>query len=146
MNIRHNALVLVADGQKYLLLRNTGDFKAPKLKVEARDEREGNANRDLAADAPGRRFDNGLGPMRSSMEQTDYQQMAEDAFVAEAAAMLDQHVTADDCPQVIVVAPPRALAELRRTYSRDVRERLTDEVDKTLTGHPIDEIAALLTR
>ena len=41
MNLHHDALVLVADGQKYLLLRNSGDFRNPLLKVEASAERRG---------------------------------------------------------------------------------------------------------
>lgn len=54
MNLHHDALVLVADGQKYLLLRNSGDFRNPVLKVEASAERSGAPTRDLGSDQPGR--------------------------------------------------------------------------------------------
>ncbi len=146
MNIRPNALILVADGEKYLLLRNHGDRNGLKLQVAAHGKQDNPPNRDLADDAPGRRYDNGLGPMRSAMEPTDHQQIAEDRFAGEAAAALDAMATATDTPQIIVVAPPRALAELRRQYSRSVSALLSDELDKTLTGHPVDAIADLLSR
>jgi protein required for attachment to host cells len=146
MNIRPNALILVADGEKYLLLRNHGTKAGLKLQVEGRAVQDNPPNRELADDAPGRRYDNGLGPMRSAMEPTDHQQIAEDRFAAVAAAALDAMATSTDTPQVVVVAPPRALAELRRQYTPAVTALLTDEVDKTLTGHPLDAIADLLAR
>jgi protein required for attachment to host cells len=145
MNIRHNALILVADGQKYLLLHNHGDFRTPALKVEGSAQRRGAPNRDLASDSPGRRYDKGVGPMRSAMEQTDHQQLAEDTFVAEAAAALASRAAGSE-GDIIVVAPPRALAELRRHYTPAVKARLVAEVDKDLTGHSVEDIAAILSR
>lgn len=49
MNLHHDALVLVADSQKYLLLGNNGDFCNPALKVEASAERSGAPTSDVAA-------------------------------------------------------------------------------------------------
>jgi protein required for attachment to host cells len=46
----------------------------------------------------------------------------------------------------VIVAPPRTLAELRRHYSREVSARIVAEIDKDLTGHPVDEIAAIIIR
>ncbi len=143
MNIRHNALILVADGQKYLLLRNHGDFRAPDLKVMTHSERAGAATRDLGADRPGRSYAS-VGNARSSVDMPDLQQQAEDRFAADAAAVLADH--AGNEGDIIVVAPPRALAELRRHYTPAVQARLTAEVDKDLTGHPVPDIAAILSR
>ncbi len=70
MNLHHDALVLVADGQKYLLLRNGGDFRNPVLKVEASAERSGAPTRDLGSDQPGRAFSS-AGGTPSAMEQTE---------------------------------------------------------------------------
>jgi protein required for attachment to host cells len=86
MNLHHDALVLVADGQKYLLLRNSGDFRNPVLKVEASAERSGAPTRDLGSDQPGRAFSSASGTP-SAMEQTDWHQQAEDRFAAEAAGI-----------------------------------------------------------
>lgn len=144
MNIHHNALILVADGQKFLILRNHGDFRAPALKVEAGAERKGAAAHELGTDRPGRSVAS-VGGMRSAVEDTDLAQQAEDRFVAEAAAALAEwasHKPGD----LIVAAPPRALAQLRRRYSADVKRRLVAEFDKDLTGHRVDEIANILAR
>ena len=144
MNIRHNALILVADGQKYLLLRNQGDFRQPALKVEAGAERKGAPTRELGSDRPGRSFSS-TGNGRSAMEETDLQQQAEDRFAAEAATALADRANGSD-GDIIVVAPPRTLAELRRNYTAAVKTRLAGEIDKDLTGHGVDDIAAILSR
>ena len=41
---------------------------------------------------------------------------------------------------LIVVAPPRALADLRNAFHADVRSRILAEIDKDLTNHPIYDI------
>ncbi len=144
MNIRHNALILVADGQKYLLLHNHGDFRAPALKVEGGAERKGAPTRELGTDKPGRSFAS-MGSGRSAMGQTDLAQQAEDRFAAEAAAALAARANGSES-DIIVVAPPRTLAELRRHYTPAVKARLAAELDKDLTGHSIEDIAAILSR
>jgi protein required for attachment to host cells len=145
MNLHHDALVLVADGQKYLLLRNSGDFRNPVLKVEASAERSGAPTRDLGSDQPGRAFSSASGTP-SAMEQTDWHQQAEDRFAAEAAGLLARRAGGDDGAEIVIVAPPRTLAELRRHYSREVSARIVAEIDKDLTGHPVDEITAIIIR
>lgn len=87
MNLHHDALVLVADGQKYLLLRNSGDFRNPVLKVEASAERSGAPTRDLGSDQPGRAFSS-AGGTPSAMEQTDLHQQAKEVLQPKLPACL----------------------------------------------------------
>ena len=54
MNLHHDALVRVADGQKYLILRNDGDVRTPRLVVEGGAERAGQPARAFGDDRPGR--------------------------------------------------------------------------------------------
>lgn len=145
MNLHHDALVLVADGQKYLLLRNHGDFRTPALKVEASAEREGAPSRALGSDQPGRAF-SPAGGTASAMAETDWHTQAEDRFAAEAAAVLARHAAGEAGGEIVVVAPPRTLAQLRRHYVRTVSTRIVAEIDKDLTKHPLDQIAAIITR
>jgi protein required for attachment to host cells len=46
---------------------------------------------------------------------------------------------------LVIIAPPRALAELRRAIHADVKARVIAEIDKDLTKHPIAEIERHLT-
>jgi len=145
MNLPNNTLVLVADGRKMLFLRNHGDAAQIDLRIEAHREQENPANRDQASDAPGRSFGS-VGSRRSAMEETDFHQIEEDRFAAEAAALLRDRALGGDFEKLVVVAPPHTLGELRKHYHKEVTSRIIEEINKDLTRHPIDDIEAALTR
>ena len=145
MNIHHNALILVADGKKFLMLRNVGDFRKPVLRFEGGGEQENPSARDQGSDQPGRAFASS-GSMRSAMEQTDFHQLEKDQFAAQAAEMLGNLEQSGDFEELIVVAPPHTLAELRKQFGKAVSGRIVAEIAKDLTKHPVNEITAILSR
>lgn len=145
MQVPHNAFVLVADGRKLLFLRNEGDAEYPNLQVERVREQDNPATSDQGSDAPGSAFSS-VGTGRSSYEQTDFHQIAEDRFAAEAAAMLNKRALADEFESLIIVAPPHTLGELRKHYHKEVSDRLRGEIGKDLTGHTMAEIEAALLK
>ena len=145
MNLANNTLVLVADGHKMLFLRNQGDAAKIDLRVEAHREQDNPPNRDQASAAPGRSFAS-VGSRRSAMEESDFHQIAEDRFAAEAADLLRVRALSGDFERLVVVAPPSTLGELRKHYHKEVASRIIDEINKDLTGRSIDEIEAALTR
>lgn len=145
MIIRHKALILVADGKKFLLLRNAGDLRNPVLMYEGSGEKENPATHEQGSDQPGRAFAS-RGTARSAMEQTDFHQIEEDKFAGEVADLLGKLAQAGDFEELIVVATPRCLAELRKSFDRQVSGRVVAEVAKDLTNHPVPEIADILSR
>lgn len=145
MNIHNRALVLVADGRRYLLFRNVGEFRNPRLITEGSGEQENPRTSDQGTDQPGRAFSS-VGTARSAMEQTDFHQLEEDRFAGEVAGMLGKLAQAGDFEELIVVAPPRCLAELRKCFDKEVASRVVAEVSKDLTKHPVNEITAILMK
>lgn len=143
MQLSHNTVVLVADGRKMLFLRNEGDAEYPNLKVEHAEEQDNPADRDQTTDRAGR-ASSPQGASQSSMGDADAHQVAEDRFAADAAALLKKRALAHQFDRLVVVAPPRTLGELRKHYHKEVSDRLVGELDKDLTGHPIDEIEKAL--
>lgn len=143
MHIPHQALVAVADGRKMLFLRNEGDEVHPNLVVDRKREQDNPADSDQGTDRPGRSYSS-VGPGRNAYQETDWHQLAEDRFAAETADLLKARALRQDYETLIIVAPPATLGELRRHYHKEVETRLTGEVAKTLTGHPIDEIEQIL--
>lgn len=143
--IPHNAYVFVGDGRKALFLRNEGDEKFPNLKAERVFVDQNPRTHDQGSDRPGRDF----GPMgtsrRSSMAATDWHELEERRFAHEVAAALEQLVRAQKVPALAIVAPPRALADLRHAIHKDVKDLIFAEIDKDLTKHPISAIERLLT-
>jgi protein required for attachment to host cells len=145
MQVPHNSFVLVADGQKMLFFRNEGDAEFLKLEVERKREQDGAADRDLKTDDAGRTFDASGGAGRSAYEEVDFHQLEEDRFAAEAAEMLKQRALRNEFESVIIVAPPRTLGELRKHYHKEVQKRITGEIAKDLTGHPVPEIEKIIS-
>ena len=58
---------------------------------------------------------------------------------------MEEMVRASDAKALVVVAPPRMLAELRQAFHADVKERIVAEIDKDLTNFPVSEIEKYLT-
>ncbi len=166
MHVPHNSVVVVADGRKMLFLRNEGDDVHPNLIVETAQEKPNPATRDQATDAAGGASSTQSGPgapnvaqggsghargggaqfapSRGSFEQTDFHQLEEDRFAAEVADLLKKRALRNDFESLIIVAPPKTLGEMRKHYHKEVSERLTGELDKDLTGHPIPDIEQAL--
>lgn len=154
IQIPHNGFVFVGDGRKALFLRNHGDEKFPQFKVERVLEHEERPTREQGADHPGRGFASGGGPVhaatgvggrRSAMQQTDWHELAERQFAREVAAALETAVRSQRIAALVVVAPPRTLAELRTAFHHDVKKKIIAEIHKDLTKHPVGEIERHLT-
>ena len=145
MQIPHDAMVIVADGRKRLLFRNEGDEVYPKLEVVEHDEKIVPAREDMATDEPGSKHDYGAGMnQRSGMEETDFHQLEEDRFAADTAERLPTRALRTEYSKLIVVAPPRALGELRKHYHKEVEARIIGEIAKDLSNRPTDEIEQLI--
>jgi protein required for attachment to host cells len=166
MQVPHNALILVADGRKMLLLRNEGDAEHLNLQVERKEIHENPKDREQKSDAAGRASSTQSGagappiaqggsmhalgqgaqfaPSRGSMEETDYHQLEEDRFAAEVADILKTKALNNSFETLIVAAPSRTLGELRKHYHKEVESRLASEVAKDLTNHPVPQIEEVL--
>jgi protein required for attachment to host cells len=142
--IHRGEWVVVCDGAKALVLENTGDAKFPNLKMVKVFEQEDLPTHELGADAPGRAV-NSVGSIRSAVEQTDWHDQAERAFLVNLVRELEAALTTGKTKSLIIVAPPRALGVLRPVYSHKVRNAVRAEVDKDLVKHPVHEIEKHLT-
>ena len=60
------------------------------------------------------------------------------------AADLNKAALGNAYKELVVVAPPKILAELRRVFSKDTQGRIAAELPKVLTHHTIPEIEKLL--
>ncbi|HTZ01063.1 MAG TPA: host attachment family protein [Xanthobacteraceae bacterium] len=139
VTVPHNAYVFVGDGRKALVLRNEGDAQHLDLKTERVFADDNPATHEQGSDRPGRSHSS-VGPGRSSVTQTDWHDLEEHKFAREVAATLEKMVRERNVEHLIVVAPPRALADLRKAFHDDVKKKIVAELDKDLTKHPVYEI------
>ncbi|HET7885782.1 MAG TPA: host attachment family protein [Bradyrhizobium sp.] len=145
LKIPHNAFVFVGDGRKALFLRNEGDEKYPNLKTEQVFEDVNPLTHEQGSDRPGhisKAFDSS---QRSAVEPVDWHQIEEHRFARKVAAAMEEVVRSRKVPALVVVAPPRTMADLRSAFHADIRERIIAEINKDLTKHPVGDIEKHLT-
>lgn len=140
LKIPHNALVFVGDGRKALFLRNDGDAISPNLRAEEVFEDVNPSTHDQGSDRPGRTSEAALPGRRSALEPTDWHDIEEHHFARKVAAAMEKLVRTSRAKALIVVAPPRTLAELRNSFHSDVKACIVAEINKDLTKIPISEI------
>jgi protein required for attachment to host cells len=141
--LRHNARVLVADGEKALFLVNAGSPEKPDLKVVEHMAQENPPTREQGESPPGR-VNESVGIRRSSVEQTDFHKLGKKLFADAVADRLAELHDEDPYDQLFLVAPPFVLGELRKHLRKDVAGRVACEISKDLTKHPVAEIAKIV--
>jgi protein required for attachment to host cells len=143
MHIPNESLVLIADGGKMLLYRNSGNATQPHLELLSGEEPRNPPDRDQKSDLAGRRPAGGT-PGQASVGETDYHQRAEDEFGRSIAERLNAMALRNEILSLVVVAPGKVLGVLRKHFHEQTRARVIAEIEKDLTGHPTDRILALL--
>ena len=135
--------VLIADGEKALVLENQTDHEDPYLTVLTKEEQENPPNREQAANRRGR-FNDGTGVHRSAVEDTDWHQLAKDRFADDLADMLYDKAHRGAFDSLVIVAAHGTLGELRGKIHSEVEKRVIGEVPKTLTNHSLDDIETIV--
>lgn len=136
----HNAVVLVADGAKALFLRNEGDASVANLKTELVLLDENPPTHEQGTDRPGHGGKVPGTQRRSAMEPTDWHDIEEHRFARRVAAVTEELIRTTHVEAFVIVAPPRTLAELRRSFNGVVKHRIVAELDKDLTKHSVADI------
>ena len=137
------AWVLVGDGQKALFLINEGDEKFPDLRRLAVEEHKDPPSHEQGSDAPGRSYAS-VGEMRSAIGQTDWHELEKERFATTIADRINKAAQSETFKQLIIVAPPKILGDLRHEFTKETKTKITAEIPKDLTHHTIAEIETLL--
>ncbi|SNS34278.1 host attachment family protein [Sphingopyxis indica] len=145
MSLKHDALVVVADGRKALFLRNHGDTGQIDLRTASHREREDRMDREIKTGPAGRSGrPSGTGGFQDRMEEPDFHQQEEDRFARDLAEKVNAMALRGDFEQLVIVAPARTMGELRPLWHKEVASRLAGEHVKEMTDRPVADIEALL--
>ncbi len=143
--IPHLALLLICDGSRALIARNVGSALKVQLEVlEALQAPDNPPARGHASDRPGRVVTAG-GARRSAVEAADHHALSETAFLKEAVRVFLKAAGEQDAAPLAVIAPPAALAAIRKRLARRGAMRPVVQIPKDLTKHPIEELERILT-
>lgn len=130
MLLPHGCAVALVDGESFDLYRNAGSEAEPQL---------------LLLDPPELDSTNHSGGShRSSPGNHADRQVAEDAHARAVAIWLNSQVMRRRIKDLVILAAPRTLGEMRKHYHAKLHEVLHKEVSKDLAGfNPRDIMLAL---
>ena len=129
MKCPHNAHVAVVDGERFIVMKNVGQPLEPRLEVvEEPDLKASNFS-------AGVRHQDDIGQRHG---RTQLEELAHGAAVAE---WLNSKAIANDMDDLLIIADPKTLGEMRRHYHGELEKCLVGEIGKTMTGEPTERIA-----
>ena len=128
MKLPQNSHVAVVDGETFLLFRNSGQIFEPKLQKEDRPDL------DVTNFSAGVKHQDDIGQRHG---RTDLEELGHAAATAE---WLNAKAISGDLKDVLIIADPKSLGEMRQHYHSELEKRVIGEIDKTLTGQPVEKI------
>lgn len=134
--------VIIADGEKALVMENVTDAQDPNLVVVSVEEPE--TRQPKPSDRAGRRYDRGP-KQKSAVEEDTWKSHAKSLFVQDVANLLNRKGLKGAYKRLVLVASPHVLGLLRRRLHTEVLAKVVAEVDKTLTNHPLHKVERILS-
>jgi protein required for attachment to host cells len=131
MKLPHKAHVALLDGESFTLFCNEGQPFEPKL-VEVGKPLLDETNFSAGV----KHQDSGRKP-----GSTDLNELAHGAA---ATAWLNAKAIAGDIDDLLIIADPKTLGEMRQHYHTELAKRVIGEINKTLTGQPHGAIEAAI--
>lgn len=130
MLLPHGCIIALVDGENFTVYRNAGSEAEPRLQTVDVTELDSSNHSDVGH--------------RSSHGNHADSLVNEDAHAKAAAGWLNAEVLGHRIDDLVILAPPRTLGELRKHYHPKTREVLRCDLAKDLAGFaPRDIIAAL---
>jgi protein required for attachment to host cells len=132
MKIPHKAHVALANGERFVLMRNVGQPFEPKL------ERVDELDLELTNFSAGVRHQDPAGQRNGS---TDIDELAHGAAVAE---WLNTQTLRGGIEQLVIAADPKTLGQIRQYCHKELESRIVGEIAKDLTNQPVQAVERAL--
>ncbi|MBK6413096.1 host attachment family protein [Sphingopyxis sp.] len=120
MQLPSGSHVAVADGTQFQLFRNSGTEQEPSLKAVDLPTSDESAHNAGQGDSP--------------------RQNEEAGHAASVASALNAAVLSNKIKDLVVIADPSTLGEMRKQYHKSLEAALVGEIAKTLTSQSTDDI------
>jgi len=131
MLLPHGAVIALVDGHNLELFRNSGDEAQPALSsidppsLDAHNKGSGTRHHSSSAEPSGHQLD-------------------EDAHAAAVTDWLNHQVLTNAVTDLVIIASPRTLGEMRRHYHERLKTALIGELHKEFTGRSGESVLEAL--
>ena len=132
MKVPHQALIALANAEKFVLMRNVGQPFEPRLEW-VRD-----LDLELTNFSAGVRHQDPAGQRNGS---TDIDELAHGAAIAE---WLNRQALYGGIGQIVIAADPKTLGQIRQHCHKELESRIVGEVAKDLINSPVSDIEQAL--
>lgn len=133
-------MIVVADSTRARIF-TTDSPSSPLNEIETMAHPEGKLHdRDITSDLPGKNSGGGGSGGHAYQDETDPKKHELAEFAKRVADYLDDARNANKLSDLLVVAAPAFLGELRAQLSSETNEKIVFELDKNLTHHSIEDI------
>ena len=130
MKVPHMAHVAFVDGEHFRPMRNTGPIFEPKLELVAEPK--------ISAVVPGEGTSDDRGGLSTAGTHADLPGIAHAAAVA---PWLNAKALAGEIEQLMIVADPRTLGEMRPHFHKVLQARIVAELAKDLIWESPQQVA-----
>ncbi len=97
-------------------------------------------SRDIGTDRPGRSFESSGGAHHGVGQRHDLHAMEKDRFVRLVGEQINAAARRDELDELLLIAPPRALSELREALDASAQAKLVGALEKDLVKTPDHEL------
>jgi protein required for attachment to host cells len=136
--------VLVNGAEARILLRRSGQPHDFEVVIEKQSPEAQLHGHELVTDRQGRSYESAA-PSRHAVEGTDPHKIAMTRFESSIADLINQAAEQGQFEQLVLVAPPHTLGDMRKALSEKAKERLILEEGKDLLGMPDHEMKTRLS-
>lgn len=138
--------VVLADGARARIIAQDGPGAELKLVYEEEEAKAMLPAREIEADRPGRTFDSGghgdaAAQGRHAYEPpTDPRRKQQTDFIRGVAEVLEDAANRGSFERLVLIAPPKALGDLRASLSKNVGRMVSAEIPKDLVNVSIHDL------
>jgi len=133
--------IIVADGARAQVFINSGPGSGLESALPQALVADNRPSGDIGSDRPGRSFDS-AGQGRHSMQpSSDPHQYAQAEFARDIAKLLEEKRGQKAYDQIIIIAAPKMLGELRSALDPSTSRLVVGEIDKDLTKLAVEDLS-----
>lgn len=143
--MKHDRIwIIVADGSRAQIFLNSGPGTGLVPAMEYALVADNRPSGSISSDRPGRAFDS-AGSGRHAMEpSSDPHRHAQLSLAHDVAELLEKKSTEKAFEQILIVAAPKMLGDLRSALREETKKLVIGEINKDLTKLSVNDLSSHL--